>query len=238
MDCLVGDAEDFYDLIAIRESDLEEGVTPYSLLPPMAARAADAPTSNNAGTTNPNARICHCNQVSRGEIIDAVVKLGAEDATLKNVKLLSNAGTGCGGCDPQIKEVIDLQLEKMGSYKPNYMCEHFAYSRPELMAKLRMETDPSKVDSFEKILAKYGKGDGCEVCKPTIASILQSLDNKPVLDDGRAALQDTNDRSLANMQRGGSYSIIPRTPAGELAPVSECILVVSMSFDLEETIVA
>ena len=85
------------------------------------------------------------------------------------------------------------------------MCEHFPYSRQELMLKIRLEEDLTQVDSFEKILAKYGSGDGCETCKPAVASILASLVNEMILDDGREALQDTNDRSLANMQRGGTY---------------------------------
>ena len=84
------------------------------------------------------------------------------------------------------------------------------------MALVRTDPDPDSVDSFEKIIAKYGKGDGCEICKPVAGSILASIVNGVILDDGRDALQDTNDRSLANMQRGGSYSVVPRVPGGEL----------------------
>lgn len=97
------------------------------------------------------------------------------------------------------------------------MCEHFPYSRQELMAKIRLEEDITSVDSFEKILAKYGTGDGCETCKPVTAGILASLVNGMILDDGRDALQDTNDRSLANMQRGGTYcKYLPRNATKEL----------------------
>ena len=72
--------------------------------------------------------------------------------------------------------------------------------------------------TFDEVIANHGHGDGCEVCKPAVASMLASLRNEMVLDDGRDALQDTNDRSLGNMQRGGSYSVIPRVPGGDITP--------------------
>jgi len=106
----------------------------------------------------------------------------------------------------------------MGGSLSNHMCEHFPLSRPELMALVRTDADPTSVDSFEKILAKHGHGDGCEICKPAVASMLASLVNDVIIDDGRMALQDTNDRSMANMQRGGSYSVVPRVPGGEISP--------------------
>lgn len=92
------------------------------------------------------------------------------------------------------------------------------------MAKIRLEEDLTQVDSFEKILAKYGHGDGCEMCKPAVGSILASLVNDMILDGGREALQDTNDRALANMQRGGTYSVVPRVPGGEITPEQLIVL--------------
>jgi nitrite reductase (NADH) large subunit len=117
-----------------------------------------------------------------------------------------------------VKSILKLELEKLGGNLSNNLCEHFAMSRPELMAKVRLDDNPSSVDSFEKILAKHGHGDGCEICKPAVASIIASLYNDVIIDDDRMALQDTNDRSMANMQRGGTYSVVPRVPGGELLP--------------------
>ena len=121
------------------------------------------------------------------------------------LKKCTRAGTGCGGCEPQVKAILGQELEKLGGSLSTHMCEHFHYSRPELMAKIRLEEDLTSVDSFDKILAKYGHGDGCETCKPVVGSILASLMNGMILDGGREALLDTNDRALANMQRGGTY---------------------------------
>ena len=61
-------------------------------------------------------------------------------------------------------------------------------------------------------------GNGCEVCKPTIGAIFAQLFNEPVHAPVHRTLQDTNDRFLANIQRGGSYSVVPRIPGGEITP--------------------
>lgn len=219
---LVGDAGDYSTLhkLTMSEADLEEmEISPATLLPPPSALTGSASSlGDEEASEDPNAQICSCNDVPRSTIVSAINEMGAEEATLKNVKKCTNAGTGCGGCEPLVKNILASELEKMGSALSNNLCEHFDLSRQELMLLLRTNPDPSSVDSFEKILAKHGHGDGCEICKPAVASMLASLQNQIILDDGRDALQDTNDRSLANMQRGGTYSIVPRVPGGELTP--------------------
>lgn len=213
---LVGDAADYTKLhkLAVTDSDLPENIS--TLLAPTSAKGQEEETEELS--MDPNAQICSCNDVSRGDIAAAVAELGTEGATLAAVKKCSRAGTGCGGCEPAVKSILGQELEKLGGSLSNNLCEHFHYSRSELMAKIRCEEDINDVDSFEKILAKYGHGDGCEACKPVVASILASLVNGVIIDDGRDALQDTNDRSMANMQRGGSYSVVPRVAGGELSP--------------------
>lgn len=221
---LVGDAQDYDKLHKLGVSDAALDGPAAALLPPPSARTAtdggassDA-SSDGAVSDDPAAQICSCNDVTRGTIATAIQDLGVEGATLAAVKKCTRAGTGCGGCEPQVKQVLKLELEKLGGSLSNHLCEHFSYSRQELMALVRTTPDITDVDSFEKILGKFGHGDGCEICKPTVASILASLVNGVILEDGREALQDTNDRALANMQRGGSYSVVPRVPGGELSP--------------------
>lgn len=214
---LVGDAADYSKLhkLAIGTDKLPEN--PSSLLAPTSVRTSQKDDVDEI-PMNADSVVCSCNDVSRGTIATAIAELGVDGATLPVVKKCTRAGTGCGGCEPQVKSILAEELEKLGGSLSNHMCEHFPYSRQELVAKLRLEEDLSSVDSYEKILAKYGSGDGCETCKPAVGAILAQLVNGMILDDGREALQDTNDRSLANMQRGGSYSVVPRVPGGELSP--------------------
>jgi len=214
---LVGDASDYAVLHKLAVgSDAELTENPAMLLPPPSARGAVE--LEESVSTDPNAQICSCNDVTRGQIAESIRELGVDNANLKAVKSCSKAGTGCGGCENDVKEILKQELESLGGSLSNHMCEHFAYSRPELMALIRTDPDINSVDSFEKILAKHGHGDGCEICKPVVGSILASVVNGVIIDDGRDALQDTNDRSMANMQRGGSYSVVPRVPGGELMP--------------------
>ena len=72
--------------------------------------------------------------------------------------------------------------------------------------------------TYEDVLNKLGKGDGCELCKPPVASIIASLWNEMPLKKGNATAQDSNDRFLANIQKGGTYSVVPRIPGGEITP--------------------
>lgn len=213
---LVGDAGDYTKLhaLAVKGGELPEN--PAVLLAPSSARGGVEEPAELS--TDPNTQICSCNDVTRGQIASVIGELGVEKATLKEVMTCSKAGTGCGGCGPDVKAILAQELEKLGGSLSNNLCEHFQYSRPELMALVRTDPDPESVDSFEKILAKHGHGDGCEACKPAVAGILASMYNGVILDEGRDGLQDTNDRALANMQRGGSYSVVPRVPGGEITP--------------------
>ena len=201
---LVGDASDYSKLHKLAMTGVELPDNPAVLLTPVSARGQNEEEEDEV-PMDPNSMVCSCNDVSRGTIATAIAELGVDGASLSAVKKCTKAGTGCGGCEPQVKSILSQELEKLGGSLSNHLCEHFPYSRQELMAKIRCEEDLKDVDSFEKIIAKYGNGDGCENCKPVVASILASLVNGMILDDGREALQDTNDRALANMQRGGTY---------------------------------
>ena len=146
---------------------------------------------------------------------------------LGDVKSCSKAGTGCGGCLPLVKNILDEELARSGRSVDRSLCEHFTYSRQELFEIVKI----GRIESFDALLASHGKGAGCEVCRPAVASILASTWNDPILN--HFAIQDTNDRFLANIQRGGTYSVIPRVPAGEITPEKLIVLgEVAQEFDL------
>ncbi len=158
------------------------------------------------------ATVCSCNNVSAGAIRTAVSDDGCHD--LSAVKACTRAGTTCGSCVPLVKKVMTAQLAKEGIAVSNAMCEHFAMSRAELFQAVQV----AELEAFSDIIERFGVGSGCDICKPAVASILASLYNRHVLAEGRAALQDTNDRVMANMQKDGTYSVVPRVPGGEITP--------------------
>ncbi|WP_218139224.1 nitrite reductase large subunit NirB [Propionibacterium cyclohexanicum] len=200
---LVGDASDYAALRLGVGRPL--GCDPAAWLVPGGAErpgAVDLPD---------DAKVCSCNNVSAGTIRTAVVD-GATD--LAAVKKCTRAGTTCGSCIPLVKKILDAQLLSMGVEVSNALCEHFDHSRAELFEIVRA----SGITTFSELISRYGTGLGCDICRPTVASIFSSLGRGQLLDGENAALQDTNDHFLANMQKDGSYSVVPRVPGGEITP--------------------
>jgi nitrite reductase (NADH) large subunit len=130
------------------------------------------------------------------------------------VKACTKAGTGCGSCVTLLSELLKKELARSGVTVKNHLCEHFEHSRQELFHLVRVHG----IQSFDALIARHGRGAGCEICKPAVASILASTWNEHVLDKAHVGLQDTNDRFLANIQRDGTYSVVPRIAAGEVTP--------------------
>ena len=205
---LVGDAADYGQLNMLAKSDAALPCQPHELL----ARAA---SSNGAAigvdAMHDSAQVCSCNNVSKGAICAAI---GDGADTLDALKRCTKAGTGCGGCVPLVTDLLKAELKKAGRAVVNHLCEHFPLSRTELFAIAKAKN----LRTFSEIIAHCGRGHGCEICKPAVTSILASLWNEDILQPEHATLQDTNDRFLANMQRGGLYSVVPRVPGGEITP--------------------
>ncbi|GAA3319033.1 nitrite reductase large subunit NirB [Arthrobacter ramosus] len=207
----VGDATPYMSLRPLLGRELPAEPGAYL----TAAGGGDAPDTQLPD----DATLCSCNNVPAGNIRDAINGCGSCEGNapvreLGELKACTRAGTQCGSCVPMLKKLLEGELTKSGIEVSKALCEHFSLSRQELFDAIRV----LELDSFEDILAKYGTGAGCDICKPTIASILASQHSAYVLDAGRGTLQDTNDRALANMQKDGTYSVVPRIPGGEITP--------------------
>lgn len=159
-----------------------------------------------------DALICSCEAVTKGMLCHEIGENG--HTTIDALKKCCKAGTGCGGCIPMVKDIIQGVMKQNGQYVRNVVCEHFDHSRQELLDLVKM----NGLKTYGEVLNEFGHGDGCEVCKPVVASLLASLWNENVLTKDRAPIQDSNDRYLANIQKGGTYSVVPRIPGGEITP--------------------
>ncbi len=206
---LVGDTRDYGNLLQLVLNEIDLPEHPDSLILPAHA-GGDKPAPGVESLPD-SAQICSCFDVSKGDIIQAVMK-GCH--TVAAIKAETKAGTGCGGCVPLITQVLNAELSRQGIEVSHNLCEHFAWSRQELYHLIRVE----EIKSFDELLAKYGKGYGCEVCKPTVGSLLASCWNEYVLKPQLTPLQDSNDNFLGNIQKDGTYSIIPRSAGGEITP--------------------
>ncbi|MBM6634843.1 nitrite reductase small subunit NirD [Leclercia adecarboxylata] len=204
---LVGDASEYATLVQMMLNDIPLPKDPETLILP--AVAGSAPKALGVAALPESAQICSCHNVSKGDICQAVSN-GATD--IGAVKQCTKAATGCGGCSALVKQVMEFQLAAQGVEVKKDICEHFAYSRQEIYHLVRV----NRIHTFEQLISRYGQGHGCEICKPLVGSVLASCWNEYLLKPAHLPLQDTNDRYFANIQKDGTYSIVPRMAAGEV----------------------
>lgn len=206
---MIGDAEDYGNLLQMALNNIELPASPEALILPSLDGAAKPVLGPDV--LPDTAQICSCYDVTKGAICCSVQD-GAQ--TIGDVKAITKAGTGCGGCTALVTQVMNNELTKLGVEVNTDICEHFAYTRQDLYNIIRIEG----IKSFAELINKHGKGHGCEICKPAVGSMLASCWNEYVLDDKHIGLQDTNDIFLGNMQKDGTYSVVPRVPGGEITP--------------------
>ncbi|WP_410578027.1 nitrite reductase large subunit NirB [Amycolatopsis sp. lyj-108] len=213
---LVGDASEFNTLRAMVGRPLP--AEPGAILAPAGGGAAVG-----VDALPDAAQICSCNAVSKGAITHAITEEGCD--SVAKIKGCTRAGTACGSCVPLLGKL----LTACGVEQSKALCEHFPQSRAELFQILQA----TRISTFSEMIDRYGTGTGCAICKPAIASILATLGNGHILAGEQATLQDTNDKFLANLQRNGTYSVVPRIPGGEVTPEKLMVIAqVAMDFGL------
>jgi nitrite reductase (NADH) large subunit len=206
---LIGDAGSYNILLQTVNNKIVIPPNPDDLI--LAARGESGEKGGAGVMSLPDeALICSCEAISKATICNAVSE--QKLSTVDGIKKCTKAGTGCGGCVPLVKDLLVGTMKANGVYVKNIICEHFNYSRQELFDLIKI----NELKKYNDVLEHFGKGDGCEVCKPAVASILASLWNDLILK--QETIQDSNDRFLANIQKGGTYSVVPRIAGGEITP--------------------
>lgn len=200
---LVGDASSYGVLRPMVGSELPGD--PLALIAP--AGSGDGAGALGVGALPDSAQICSCNNVTKGDLKCAIADGCADVPALK---ACTAAGTSCGSCVPLLKQLLEAE----GVEQSKALCEHFSQSRAELFEII----SATEIRTFSGLLERFGRGKGCDICKPVVASILASTGSDHILDGEQAALQDSNDHFLANIQKNGSYSVVPRVPGGDIKP--------------------
>lgn len=207
---LIGDAEQYNMLLQTVKNKVVLPPNPEDVI--LGSRGGESDGGAGVLSLPDEAIVCSCESVTKGMICGAVTEGGCE--TIDAIKKCNKAGTGCGGCVPMVKDIMLHTMKAQGKYVRNVLCEHFSYSRQELFDLVKIH----ELKTYDEVLDHLGKGDGCELCKPPVASILASLWGEMILKKGNDTAQDSNDRFLANIQKGGTYSVVPRIPGGEITP--------------------
>ena len=205
---LVGDASGYGTLLQYCLNGIELPENPDALILPS---RSDESVGLGPDALPMSAQICSCYDVTKGAVCQAI-EAGCN--SIDALKAETKAATGCGGCAALLKSVMNSELAKQGYVVNTDLCEHFPYTRQDLYTLIRVE----EIRTFDELLEQHGKGKGCEICKPAVASILASHWNDYILKTEHLGLQDTNDNYLANMQKDGTYSVVPRITGGEISP--------------------
>jgi nitrite reductase (NADH) large subunit len=206
---LVGDCDDYDTLLQYFLNKIELPANPEGMILPTSEGSQGV--TLGAGALPLTATICSCHNVSKGDIHSA---LDAGCCNVGDVKGETKAATGCGGCSALLNNVVDTEMEARGLTVDKSICEHFQYTRQDLYNLIKV----GEIHSFKTLIEKHGTGIGCDICKPAAANMLASIWNDYVLETPHVGLQDTNDTFLANMQKNGTYSVVPRVPGGEITP--------------------
>ena len=205
---LVGDASDYNMLHQVYLNGMPIPEEPAQLILPSSDGAA---AFGNVMDLPEEAQVCSCESVTKGQIC-GVIENG-EAKALADVVSCTKAGTGCGGCKPMVKDITEATLKSLGIEVKDSICEHFDYNRQDLYKIIQVKG----YTTFNEVLDNHGNGGhGCELCKPVVASLMASIHADTA--NKEYAIQDSNDRFLANIQRNGTYSVVPRVPGGEITP--------------------
>lgn len=207
---MVGNTDSYDTLLQYMLNQMELPESPEQLILPSFGDSDGAP-GLSADALPDSAIICSCFNVTKGDIITSI-EAGADSASA--VRDETSASTGCGGCAALLSTVVNAELSSRGVEVCTDICEHFAHTRQELYHLVQV----GEIKSFDDLIQSHGKGLGCEICKPAVGSILATIWNDYVLTSDHLPLQDTNDTFLANMQKNGTYSVVPRIPGGEITP--------------------
>jgi nitrite reductase (NADH) large subunit len=203
---LVGDSSDYNGLFQIYANALALPVNPEDLI--LGSRGGEGTTLGSAADLPDTAVICSCENVTKGAICCSLIDGTA--STFGDVVKLTKATSGCGGCKPMVVDIVKATQKSLGKEIKDTICEHFHYTRQELFDIVKI----NKYTNYYEVIDHHGNGDGCEVCKPVVASIFSSIYNDTA--NKHVTTQDTNDRFLGNIQRNGTYSVVPRVAGGEI----------------------
>jgi nitrite reductase (NADH) large subunit len=160
------------------------------------------------------AEICGCNGVCKGEIVDAIVKKGL--FTLEEVRAHTKASSSCGSCTGLVESILASTVGQGYTATPSKkpLCGCTEYSHDEIIQAIKQHQlkDMDAVRQF----CEWKTPDGCATCRPALNYYL--LANWPGEYQDDAQSRFINERAHGNIQKDGTYSVVPRMFGGLCSP--------------------
>jgi nitrite reductase (NADH) large subunit len=153
--------------------------------------------------------ICGCTGVTKGTIISAIQQHGL--CSLEQVKERTGAASGCGSCAALCTQLVHAVIPDYEEHK-TVLCDCVPFAQETLREIIRSQ----RLRSVQQVLDIYGNGKGCEVCKPALSYLVDIVWCGEHAEDRSA--RHINDRVHANIQRDGTFSVVPRIRGGVTTP--------------------
>jgi nitrite reductase (NADH) large subunit len=154
--------------------------------------------------------VCGCMGVTKGTIIHAIHEKGV--STLAQLKECTRASTGCGSCTNLCQQLLKAVAPEFQEEVKTTICKCIPFAENNLREILRSQ----QLKSVQEVLEIYGNGVGCEICKPALSYMLDMLWCGDHNEDRSARF--INDRVHANIQKDGTFSVVPRIRGGVTSP--------------------
>jgi nitrite reductase (NADH) large subunit len=157
--------------------------------------------------------VCGCNGVTKGAIINAIKEKGL--TTVEQVKGCTNASRSCGGCKPMVAEILKLTLgDEAGEAAKEGICGCTTLGRDEIVESIRS----MKLTASREVMNVLGwsNPEGCSKCRPALNYYLGMAWPKEHEDEAESRF--VNERNHANIQKDGTYSVVPRIYGGVTTP--------------------
>ena len=203
---LVGDAADDHRYVDwLRHGTDLSGQRKHLLFPPPAVD-----TGLDVALIPDSETVCGCMGVTKGDVVDAIHVKGI--STLAQLKDYTRATTGCGSCTTFCSQLLRAVAPEFEEEKPKVLCSCVPFSQEKLRGIVRSQ----KLRSVQDVLDIYGNGRGCEICKPALSYMVDMVWCGEHEEDRSARF--INDRVHANIQKDGTFSVIPRIRGGVTTP--------------------
>ena len=154
--------------------------------------------------------ICGCVGVTKGQIVGAIRE--RQLRSLAAVKSCTKASTGCGTCAPLVEGILRAVAGGQVEEAKNHLCACVPFPKEQLRTMIQTQ----RLKSVQDILEIYGNGTGCAFCKPALSFLVDEVWLGEHREDRSARF--INDRVHANIQRDGSFSVVPRMRGGVTSP--------------------
>lgn len=156
------------------------------------------------------ALICSCHQVTKGRLLEAI---GGGRCSISTLSACTKAGTGCGGCKPLLGELLEAYAGNTApDPRDSWYVPGVPFSKPDLVREIRARG----LRSVSAVFRELAGGEEDPASKAGLASLLRQLWNDAYEDERDARF--INDRVHANIQRDGTFSVVPRIYGGITSP--------------------